>query len=231
MKTVARDIYTSEYAKQYRACDEIVSEGGPVARLGNLLEKLSGQFDGKISVLDLGCGTGRYFWKLKNVAELVGVDRSAPMLAEARSPIESNRIVAERVILTEGDILSIDFEPARFDLIYSIGVLGEHVAFNGQIASRVFRWLKPQGLFLFTTVHPISHSVHRTFKRRAGEWLLPNAGGALRYWLRDRVLSGGCYADEEYIQDVLNACGFKIERLEQWPSDIHLQCHCVARKR
>ena len=47
------------------------------------------RFDHPIDVLDLGCGTGRYFWGLRNVTTLTGLDASAPMLEEARHPIHA----------------------------------------------------------------------------------------------------------------------------------------------
>ena len=46
-----------------------------------------------------------------------------------------------------------------FDLVYSIGVLAEHVPLDAAIVERVWRWLKPDGRFAFTTVDPESPDV------------------------------------------------------------------------
>ena len=79
-------------------------------------------------MLDLGCGTGRYFWGLRQVKTLTGLDASAAMLDEARHPIHADRVAAGSAItLVEGDVMTHEFAPASFDLVYSIGVLAEHV--------------------------------------------------------------------------------------------------------
>ena len=59
---------------------------------------------------------------------------------------------------------------------------------------------------------------------------MPFVPGAMRNRLRGRLLSGGLYVDEAYIQDVLRTAGFEIESLERHESDVHLHCLCVARK-
>ena len=43
-------------------------------------------------------------------------------------------------------------------------------------------------------------------------------------------MSGGMYADETRIQEVLTPM-FAIESLERFVSEAHLHCLCVARKR
>src|ERR1019366_4511540 len=124
--------------------------------------------------------------------------------------------------LIEGDFLSFEFEPGEFDLVYSIGVLGEHSPFDEALATRVRRWLKPGGRLAFTTVHPLSSSVPRTLQRRVGEWLLPIARGRSRRALRSRLMRDGLYADEERVREVLEVTGFTVESMELFQSDVHL---------
>jgi ubiquinone/menaquinone biosynthesis C-methylase UbiE len=60
-------------------------------------------------VLELGCGTGRIALPvLKAGAQLVGVDRSAAMLARARTRLARGR-VAHRALLIRGDIRHLPF--------------------------------------------------------------------------------------------------------------------------
>ena len=60
-------------------------------------------------VLELGCGTGRISLPLaKAGVDLVGIDRSAPMLARARSRIRRAKI-ADRAQLVRGDIRFLPF--------------------------------------------------------------------------------------------------------------------------
>jgi SAM-dependent methyltransferase len=226
----AAALYTEPYAERYRAHDEDARESRTVARLGAWLRGICERFGRPIDVLDLGCGTGRYFHALAHVRRLVGVDVSRPMLERARRPVGDVPIAADRLTLVEGDFLEHEFEAGEFDLVYSIGVLGEHSPFDDAIAARVERWLRPNGLFAFTTVHPASASVPRTLKRRAGEWLLPAAPAVWRRGLRDLLMRDGLYADEERVREVLRRAGLVPESIAPFESDVHLHVLAVAGK-
>jgi ubiquinone/menaquinone biosynthesis C-methylase UbiE len=65
------------------------------------------------AVLELGCGTGRVALPvIKGGAELVGIDRSAPMLARAQRRLRRARLTG-RGHLVRGDIRSLPFPSAR----------------------------------------------------------------------------------------------------------------------
>jgi SAM-dependent methyltransferase len=226
----AAALYQPDYAARYRQADEDIRDGELVQTFGGWLRRLTESFRREISVLDLGCGTGRYFWALRNVRELVGVDVSAPMLERARTPVNEAAVTAARITLVQGDFLTQVFDAGRFDLIYSIGVLAEHSPLDDRIVARVAHWLAPGGMFAFTAVHPRSFSVPHTWKRRLGERLLPLSAGRWRAALRSRLLSGGLYADEDHLRELLPRHGLAIESIEPHHSDIHLHLMCVARK-
>ena len=68
-------------------------------------------------VLELGCGTGRIAVPiLKAGASLVGIDRSAAMLARARQRASRAR-VARRARFVRGDIRTLPFRTRGFDLV------------------------------------------------------------------------------------------------------------------
>jgi len=226
----AAELYQPDYAARYRQADEDIRDGELVQTFGGWLRRLTESFRRDISVLDLGCGTGRYFWALRNVRELVGVDVSAPMLERARTPVNEAEVTAAHITLVQGDFLTQVFDAGRFDLVYSIGVLAEHSPLDDRIVSRVAQWLAPGGMFAFTAVHPRSFSVPQTWKRRLGERLLPLSAGRWRAALRSRLLSGGLYADEDHLRELLPRHGLAIESIEPHHSDIHLHLMCVARK-
>jgi SAM-dependent methyltransferase len=222
-------LYTDAYAEQYRAQDEKAGPGHAVARLSSWLHAICTRFPEAIDVLDLGCGTGRYFPALSGVRRLVGIDVSRAMLDRAaQRPAPSVSLS-----LIEADFLTHAFDEAEFDLVYAVGVLAEHSPFDVELASRVRRWLKPGGRFAFTTVDPMSASVHRTVGRRLGEWLLGPASIAptsLRRGLRSRLMSDGLYADEERVREVLAAADLTIESIAPFDSDVHRHVLAVARK-
>jgi ubiquinone/menaquinone biosynthesis C-methylase UbiE len=77
----------------------------------------SGQARNRRSVLELGCGTGRVAIPVaKAGATVVGVDRSASMLARARMKVRRARL-ASRVKLIRGDIRHLPFPDKSFELV------------------------------------------------------------------------------------------------------------------
>ena len=226
----AADLYQPDYAARYRQADDDIRDGELVQTFGRWLRRITESFGREISVLDLGCGTGRYFWALRNVRDLVGVDVSAAMLERARTPVNGAEVTAARITLVHGDFLTQVFHAGRFDMIYSIGVLAEHSPLDERIVQRVAQWLAPGGMFAFTAVHPRSFSVPRTWQRRLAERLLPWTARRWRAALRSRLLSGGLYADEDRLHELLPRYGLAIESIEPHQSDIHLHLMCVARK-
>jgi SAM-dependent methyltransferase len=224
----AADLYATDYARRYRQHDEELGDVEAYRAFCEWLREICGRFRQPIDVLDLGCGTGRYFAALLNVNALVGLDASGPMLVEAANPVDAGRITARTIQLVEGDVLAHAFSPGSFDLIYSIGVLAEHTPFDVRLVHNVATWLRPGGRFAFTTVHPSSASIPKTLPRSIGSALLPFAWGALRRWLRTKLTAGGQYADEALIRERLGS-RFSIESIARLESEAHLHCLCVAR--
>jgi SAM-dependent methyltransferase len=225
----ASELYRPEYARAYRAHDDELVNADAYDVFAGWIAAVCRGFEQPIDVLDLGCGTGRYFSVLTNVRSLVGIDVSQAMLDEGRNPVNAPRIAIDRIELVAGDFLTHDFGVAQFDLVYSIGVLAEHSPLDERVVQRAARWLRPGGRFAFSTVHPASASIPRTAGRAIGTALLPWTRGGLRARLRQRLLSNGLYADEERIQDLLTPA-FSIESMERRHSEAHLHALCVARK-
>ena len=226
----AASLYDESYARRYRAHDEEFESSEPCRSFAEWLARVCGAFGRPIDVLDLGCGTGRYFWALAGVRSLTGLDASPSMLAEAAHPYHADRITAGSITLVAGDLMTHPFAASQFDLVYSIGVLAEHVPLDAPLVARIARWLKPGGRFAFSTVHPASPSIPRTLGRRIGERVAPFAPGAAGRLLRRRLLAGGMYAVETHVRELL-AAAFDIESLTRFESEAHLHCLCVARRR
>ena len=222
-------LYDEQYARRYRDRDDELDAVGSYQELIRWVGGVCDRFAHPIDVLDLGCGTGRYFWGLRNVKTLTGLDASAPMLAEAKTPTHGDRIRAGRIELINGDLAAHQFHGGSFDLVYSIGVLAEHVPLNRSLVERVAFWLKPGGRFAFTTVDPQSPDVPKTAARRMASALLPLFPGDAGRRLHERLMAGGMYGDARWIRQQLSGL-FTIESLEQYQSDVHLHGRCVAVK-
>ena len=226
----AAAIYDDAYAERYRQNDGQRSTGDAFDRLSQWIHDVCLHCGTSLDVLDLGCGTGRYFGALCGLRRLVGVDVSQPMLDRAWPRTEALGVLPGGVELIHADFMRLDLSAAQFDLVYSIGVLAEHSPFDEAIASRIATWLKPGGRFAFSTVDPRSPTVPRTIKRRLAERLMPATRGPLRARLRARLMRDGLYADDQRIREVLDAVGMRIESIGPFQSDVHLQMLTVATK-
>lgn len=230
----AASLYDADYAKRYRDRDEelqaVASNQDLIAWLGRTCDRFERPFEKPIDALDLGCGTGRYFWGLRNLRTLTGLDASPAMLEQAKQPLHAERLDRVPVTLIEGDLMTYAFPPCSFDLVYSIGVLAEHVPLDRSVIDRVWSWLRPGGRFAFTTVHPESPSVSMTPSRRMASIAAAALPQAITTSLHRRLVSGGMYGDERWIATLLTD-RFTIESLERFRSDVHLHGRCVAVKR
>lgn len=104
-------------------------------------------------VLDLGCGTGRYFDAMQNCEEIVGIDLSEEMLHVA-----SRRVKERNINLVRADIFALPLRPgAHFGMIVSIGVLGVHVPLTNKLLADIRSLLKDKGQIFFTTNRMASH--------------------------------------------------------------------------
>lgn len=143
--------FHQQWAHSYRRLDEGAGDDA-IDHYRALLRQLSGSFDRQIDALDIGCGTGRYFHCLRNVRCLIGLDPSASMLEQARSPVRADEIRIDSIELRCGDLSSSDFTDGSFDFIYSIGVVGEYAPIDAALLSRCLKLLKPGGILLLTAV-------------------------------------------------------------------------------
>jgi ubiquinone/menaquinone biosynthesis C-methylase UbiE len=94
------------------------------------------------SVIDLGCGTGRFTVPLAErfQAKVIGVDPSEKMLAQARA-----KSVPDRVSFVKGSGEEIPCADACADLIFS-SMAFHHFASPSQVADECHRVLTPDGV-------------------------------------------------------------------------------------
>lgn len=106
-------------------------------------------------VLDLCCGTGAGMraFRPKCTGLLVGVDRSAGMLAEARRLLSPG--TGAPFHLVRGDALNLPFR-ACFDVVTCFGAFG-HILVRDEprLVAQIARALKPGGRFVFLTSDPL----------------------------------------------------------------------------
>jgi SAM-dependent methyltransferase len=94
------------------------------------------------SILDIGCSSGSFLRTLKGPDwKLYGIEMSAPVAEHARQSAGAEVFV--------GDVLHASFAPNQFDAVTGFHVF-EHMHDPREVMSRVFKWLKPCGIFTVT---------------------------------------------------------------------------------
>ena len=111
------------------------------------------------SVLDVGCGSGRYLLHAlaRGARRLSGVDFSAPMLERANLEINSCRSGAE-ITLLQGDLMALPVADAWADVTLCGLVVG-HVDDLQQALRELQRVTRSGGLVLCSDVHPVGHAL------------------------------------------------------------------------
>lgn len=195
--------------EQYRRDDEIEVTTENHSRLHRKLADICLSFDRPISVLEAGCGSGRYFHCLKNVKYLVGLDLSPDMLKAARHPVHSDLIEAQEVRLVCESVYRADFPPGSFDFIYSLGMFGNGAPVTVELCNRFHTWLAPGGVLFFNAVHRSSLEQRETFRQSVRRLAYPLMPGPVKRMLdrrAERLPSFGL--TESQLADVLRATPF-----------------------
>jgi SAM-dependent methyltransferase len=149
--------FDSERSRNYRLADDaIVERNDSFRHYGEILDSLCQSFKAPIDVLDVGCGTGRHFHRLRNVRRIVGIDLSPHMIQQARTPIRREEVVAASIDLICADVHAAPLPTAGFDLVYSIGVFGEYAPLDDALLARVSSLLRAGGSLFITAVDSAS---------------------------------------------------------------------------
>jgi len=156
MTNSTSNTFDEELAEKYRNNDEQVIRFGSRKHYCEKLVEITASFDGNISVLDVGCGTGRYFHCVKGVKHITGMDISSDMLTHARNPVNSDEIEAVKIDLLCGDIYSLELKTESYDFIYSIGVFGEYAPLDIKLLTMMHGLIRPGGQLFITAVDSLS---------------------------------------------------------------------------
>ena len=118
--------------------------------------RLLGDLQGK-TVLELGCGGAQCSVAMaKRGAKVTGVDFSSEQLNFARELAKQNDV---EVKLLEQDITDLSpIDTASQDIVFSAFVL-LYIEDRKRVLEEAFRVLKPNGLFVFSTEHPMYRKV------------------------------------------------------------------------
>lgn len=223
------NLYNEAYSQKYRDYDEQFYGSPYYQTFAPFLTELTISFNKPIKVLDVGCGTGRYFHTLKNTAELTGIDISEPMLKLAAQPLRAEEVNIPMINLVAGSAFEHDFGDNKFDLIYSIGVLGEHAPLTPDMCEKLYDLLNDGGKLAFTVVDIDNR---KNLKRKLAETAYPLLPTRIKQILDKRWETNYMtYKELDRMMTESSFKSFEIERTalksEMWTGG-HLRC--VAQK-
>lgn len=191
-------------ADRYRRDDEIEARSENHQRLGGNLRRICRSFSYPVRVLELGCGTGRYFHWLDNTALLVGTDISPEMLRQAQHPVHASEMTAKEIRLLRSNLYETNFDPGSFDFVYSLGVFGYGAAMTAELCGKIARWLKPGGRLYFDALEQSKSGRIQTIKQSIKSAVRPLLPSSIQQSINKR---------KESMIPVFNHTRAEIERL------------------
>ena len=123
--TPAHFIFDRAHAEETRRRDELTEYNEHLSVYGRHFASVPCNAR-PFSVLDVGCGTGRYFRFFADADLVVGLDPSSEMLKQAQCAVGVETLRRPPVLVI-GKTDDIPLLPGTFDLVYCIGVLGQLV--------------------------------------------------------------------------------------------------------
>ncbi|WP_239938754.1 class I SAM-dependent methyltransferase, partial [Rubneribacter badeniensis] len=132
------------------------------------------------SVLDLGCGYGWHckFAEEQGATKILGIDLSKKMIEEAQKRNSGNQIEYRISGLEE-----YDYPENEWDCVISNLAL-HYIEDIVEIFQKVYRTLKPGGIFLFNIEHPV-------FTAGVGQDWIYTDDGKPQYWAIDNYFITG----------------------------------------
>lgn len=207
-----------DQCSRYRKDDEIEVTTPHHQRLQKTLGELTASFDHPISVLEAGCGTGRYFHCLRNVDRLVGLDISPDMLEAARHPVREDQITVTDIELICGNVFTAPIRPESFDLIYSLGMFGFGCPVTREICTRFYEWLKPSGKLFFNVIDRGGRPLPMRIRGTLRNWVYNVAPTGLRERMDERANHMPLFdLTRRELESILRTTPFKEFRVQSQP--------------
>ena len=168
------------------------------------------------SILDIGCGNGRFLEVIKGkVFQYTGIDNSESLITYAK------KWQGDKGKFIHADALSLPFENDSFDVVVSFGVL-HHIPskkFRKQFLKEAYRVLKKDGLLIITVWNLWNKRLTPIIKKHAIKKLL----GKSKLDFRDIFLPFGKKQDVRYLHaftekelhKLLKKSGFEIKEMKR----------------
>ncbi len=172
-----------------------------------------------LSILDLGCGTGKHDRKLIEMGakKVIGIDLSNNMINEAIKNTSSDKI--EYKVMSMNDIDKLE---EKFDMVVSSLAIHYIVDYDG-LCKKVYNLLAPSGRFIFSYGHPMDscailndYSNNYVIINDKKYFLISdynNEGKRVSHWFVDGVET--YHRNMSHLINGLIDAGFNLERIEE----------------
>ena len=176
------DRYSSMHDKSYE---------NPMMRyMRNVEEYVIGKYSRLGTILDLGCGTGKYTeFFVKKGCTVVAADISDEMLLITKRRLGP---ASENVLFVQADVGWLPFQENTFDTIVAIfGVLNHTIRYRIAL-QRLYRALKPGGVLIFTVLNAyrLKWFLHEILHYHRIKWVIKQIryhDGYLKFPISGRV--------------------------------------------
>lgn len=172
--------YKKGYGRNYsRSIGTLCLLQNREGHIRRIQQKQLPSLEGK-SVLDLGCGYGWHckFAEEQGATKILGIDLSKKMIEEAQKRNSGNQIEYRISGLEE-----YDYPENEWDCVISNLAL-HYIEDIVEIFQKVYRTLKPGGIFLFNIEHPV-------FTAGVGQDWIYTDDGKPQYWAIDNYFITG----------------------------------------
>ncbi|HUA80083.1 MAG TPA: class I SAM-dependent methyltransferase [Dyella sp.] len=136
------------------------------------------------SVLDAGCGSGRYMLQMlrRGASRGTGIDLSSAMLARARTELADHGH-RDRVQLMQGSLMALPVLDAYADTT-ACGLVVGHLENLQQALGELRRATRPGGTILCSDVHPTGHALGwlRDFKSEGRRYAVRHTPHLYSHW-------------------------------------------------
>jgi SAM-dependent methyltransferase len=223
-----------EAFERYRRDDEVEVTTPNHRRIQAKLRKLCLSFDHPIRVLDVGCGTGRYFHCVSNATDLTGIDISEDMLHAAENPVLPQAITVSNIRLKRANVYVEEFPAGAFDMVYSLGVFGDGCGVTTELCNKFHDWLAPGGKLYFNNVDMAGVPLSYRARQHIRELIYPVLTSRQRAALDERRARRPFFAlTRRGLETIVRQSRFKKFEIESHPCETplgwgrHLECVAV----
>jgi SAM-dependent methyltransferase len=222
-----------QVAREYRTSDERHVRCEIYEAHCGKLQEITSSFNRMVSVLDVGCGTGRYFHCLRNVKHLVGLDMSPEMLKEAENPVKASEITARKIELICASADSAEFPAGSFDLVFTLGMFGHGCPVTDELLCRFAKWLAPGGFLYFDAPDQEQLELGLRWRLAVKQLVYPRLPEGIQEWWDRRCgwMPWFAYSQSE-LRSLVKSCGFGrveiLSREQRLPSERRYKLECIA---